>query len=102
MSEILWMTGDNPGDKGYRYNHGKDGWSWNGEHSEALGHNDNSPNPQATGRSRLFGDGRVEWKPIPLDQNLPTGEDPFFQENDGMWNGPDSGWVGDGFDCSYF
>ena len=102
MSEILWITGDNVESMGYRYNHGKDGWSWNGEHSAALGHNDNSPNPQATGRSRLFGDGRVEWKPIPLEENLPTGDDPFFQENDGMWNGRDSGWVGDGYDCSYF
>jgi prepilin-type N-terminal cleavage/methylation domain-containing protein len=101
MSEILWLTGSGS-DMGYRYNNGKRGWSWNGYESGALGHSDQSPNPQATGRGQLFGDGRVVWKAIPLDKNLPTHEDIFFQENDGMWNGYDSGWVGDQYDCSYF
>jgi prepilin-type N-terminal cleavage/methylation domain-containing protein len=102
MSEILWITGDSLTSMGYRYNNGKNGWSWNGDMIGAVGHNDVSPFPQATGRMQLFGDGRVSWKPIPLENNLPTHEDIFFDENDGMWNGRDSGWVGDQFDCSYF
>jgi len=102
MSEILWITGDSTTSMGYRYNHGKQGWSWNGDVIGAVGYNDVSPFPQATGRGQLFGDGRVVFKPIPLDKNLPTAEDIFWQVNDGMWNGHDSGWVGDGFDCSYF
>jgi len=100
MSEILWLTGDEIGEMGYRYNHGRKGWSWNGYAAGA--HCDLSPYPQATGRSKLFGDGRVVWKPIPLKENLPTHLDIFFQENDGMWNGRDSGWVGDQWDISYF
>lgn len=103
MSEILWITGGGcPGYMGYRYNHGKNGWSWNGPAAGAGGHSDASPNPQATGRGQLFGDGRVSFKKIPLDENLPTCDDLFWQVNDGMWNGRDSGWVGDGMDCSYF
>jgi hypothetical protein len=99
MSDILLLTGFSM-DMGYRYNHGRDGWSWNGY--EPGAHSDQSPNPKATGRSQLFGDGRVRWKAIPADNNLPTHEDIFFQQNDGMWNGPDSGWVGDQYDISYF
>jgi prepilin-type N-terminal cleavage/methylation domain-containing protein len=102
MSEILWLTGDSPGEMGYRYNHGRKGWSWNYYHPAAPGQCDVSPLPQATGRSQLFGDGRVVWKPIPLKENLPIADDIFFQENDGMWNGRDSGWVGDDWDISYF
>jgi len=102
MSEILWLTGESSTSMGYRYNNGKNGWSWNGDMIGAVGHNDVSPFPQATGRGQLFGDGRVEWKLIPLDKNLPTAEDIFWQVNDGMWNGRDSGWVGDEYDCSYF
>lgn len=101
MSDILLLTGAFI-DMGYRYNHGRDGWSWNGYDYEPGAHSDQSPNPQATGRSQLFGDGRVRWKAIPADNNLPTHEDIFFQQNNGMWNGPDSGWVGDQWDCSYF
>jgi len=102
MSEILWITGDSPSGMAYRYNHGKQGWSWNGDMIGAVGHNDVSPYPQATGRGQLFGDGHVSFKPIPLDENLPTGDDIFWEINDGMWNGRDSGWVGDEWDCSYF
>ncbi len=102
MSEILWITGDSLSSMAYRYNNGKNGWSWNGDVIGAVGHTDASPNPQATGRMQMFGDGRVEWKAIPLDKNLPTHEDIFWQVNDGMWNGRDSGWVGDGMDVSYF
>jgi len=100
MSEILFLT-----DTAYRYNHGRKGWSWNGYMIGAAGHCDESPFPQATGRSRLFGDGRVEWKAVPLDENLPTLDDPYWEVNDGMWNGPDSGWVGEAsqwVDVSYF
>jgi prepilin-type N-terminal cleavage/methylation domain-containing protein len=101
MSEILWLTGDSPTSMAYRYNNGKDGWSWNGDVIGASGHNDVSPFPKATGRGRLFGDGRVEWKPIPLDKNLPTHEDIPWPV-DLRWNGHDSGWVGDQYDCSFF
>jgi prepilin-type N-terminal cleavage/methylation domain-containing protein len=102
MSEILWLTGDSLSSMSYRYNNGKNGWSWNGDVIGAIGHTDASPFPQATGRMQLFGDGRVEWKAIPLDKNLPTHEDIRFDENYGMWNSRDSGWVGDGGDMSYF
>ncbi len=103
MSEALWITGDGGG-AGYRYNHGKNGWSWNG-FMPGMSHCDISPNPQATGRGQLFGDGRVTFKTIPLDENLPTLDDPYWQVNDGMWNGRDSGWVGEAsqyVDVSYF
>jgi prepilin-type N-terminal cleavage/methylation domain-containing protein len=96
MCEILWLTGSGCPDLSYRYNHGKNGWSWGGGINS-----DASPDPKATGRSRLFGDGRVEWKPIPLDKNLPYCPDIRFDEF-GTWNGRDSGWVGDGWDMSYF
>ncbi len=98
MSEILFLT-----EAAYRYNHGKNGWSWNGGINS-----DESPYPQATGRGQLFGDGRVIFKTIPLDENLPTLEDiPFLLSgaNDGMWNGPGSGWVGEAsqwVDISFF
>jgi prepilin-type N-terminal cleavage/methylation domain-containing protein len=100
MSETLWLTGDDVGEMGYRYNHGRKGWSWNGYTAGA--HCDMSPFPQATGRSQLFGDGRVAWKVIPFKDNLPTAEDVWFDVNNGMWNGIDSGCVGDPFDMAYF
>ncbi|RLG24246.1 hypothetical protein DRN85_07995 [Methanosarcinales archaeon] len=103
MSEALWITGDG-GEAGYRYNHGRKGWSWNG-FMPGMSHCDMSPNPQATGRGQLFGDGRVTFKKIPLDENLPTLADPYWLVNDGMWNGQDSGWVGEAsqwVDVSYF
>jgi prepilin-type N-terminal cleavage/methylation domain-containing protein len=97
MSDILWLI---PQARGYRYNHGKNGWSWVGYGEEEGSHSDSIP--QATGRNRLFGDGAVSWKPIPLKNNLPTHEDMFYRANDGMWNGPDSGWVCDEYDTAYF
>jgi hypothetical protein len=100
MSDILLLTGSPTSEMAYRYNHGQDGWSWNGY---GFGiHSDQSPNPKATGRNQLFGDGRVRWKVIPENNNLPTHLDMFFQQNNGMWNGADSGWVGDEYDISYF
>jgi prepilin-type N-terminal cleavage/methylation domain-containing protein len=103
MSETLWLTGT-MSEAGYRYNHGRKGWSWSA-YEPGMSHCDMSPYPQATGKSDLFGDGRVAWKVIPFKDNLPTLEDPFFQVNDGMWNGYDSGWVGDALvvvDIAYF
>ena len=99
MSEILFLTADAIDDLSYRYNHGKKGWSWNT--IDATGHIDYHPFPKTTGRGQLFGDGRVVWKPIPLDENLPTNPyQPVGLES--MWNGHDSGWVGESLDLSYF
>jgi hypothetical protein len=103
MSDILFLTGDTHM-AGYRYNHSIDGWSWNG-YIPGMTHSDQSPNPKATGRNQLFGDGRVTFKKIALDENLPTLADPYWLVNDGMWNGQDSGWVGEAsqyVDVSYF
>ena len=105
MSEILFLTGE-PSGAAYRYNHGKKGWSWNGYDPRVSGHVDLSPNPRATGRGQLFGDGRVSWKAISLKENLPTLDDLFWQVNDGMWDGIDSGWVGTAYgndvDVAYY
>ncbi len=99
MSEILFLTADAIDDLSYRYNHGKNGWSWNT--IDVVGHIDYHPYPQATGRGQLFGDGRVSFKPIPLDDNLPT--NPYKPKGlESMWDGIDSGWVGGDFDLSYF
>ncbi|MCF7957172.1 MAG: type II secretion system GspH family protein [Phycisphaerae bacterium] len=96
MAEILNLDGS---DSAYRYNHGKNGWSWNERVGIGLTNRNAalSPNPQATGRSRLFGDGRVEWKNINIQENLPTAADRY----EDLWDGPDSGWIGQG-DVDYF
>ncbi len=99
MSEILFLTADSIDDLSYRYNHGKRGWSWNT--LDVAGHIDYYPYPQATGRGQLFGDGHVSFKKIPLDENLPTNPHKPLG-NDSMWNGRDSGWVGEDLDLSYF
>jgi prepilin-type N-terminal cleavage/methylation domain-containing protein len=93
MSEILFLTGDAIDGWSYRYNHGKNGWSWNTLSFGIAGHLDLYPNPLATGRGQLFGDGHVEFKQIPLDKNFPT-DPPNPLGDDSMWNGHDSGWVG--------
>ena len=99
MSEILFLTADAIDDLSYRYNHGKNGWSWNT--LDVVGHIDYYPFPQATDRGQLFGDGRVTRKAIPLDDNLPV--DPHKPVGvESMWNGHDSGWVGVDLDLSYF
>jgi hypothetical protein len=96
MSEILNLDYS---DACYRYNHGKNGWSWNedvyttGFHPP-LGHsNYEADDPKATGRSQLFGDGRVVWRDISLQpkDNLPSAYYDGRLENE--WNGPGSGWV---------
>jgi hypothetical protein len=100
MSDVLLLTGDSISGMAYRYNHGRNGWSWNAAWDGI--NSDVTPFPKATGRNQLFGDGQVRWKAIPVDNNLPTHEDIFFQQYNGMWNGPDSGWVGDQYDITYF
>jgi prepilin-type N-terminal cleavage/methylation domain-containing protein len=101
MSEILFVTADAIDDLSYRYNHGKDGWSWNT--LDVIGHIDYYPYPQATGRGQLFGDGHVSFKtiPLPLEENIPTNPHKPLGD-DSMWNGRDSGWVGVDLDLSYF
>jgi hypothetical protein len=108
MSEIINID-DRFVDKGLRYNHGRDGWSWGqawaidaGAPIPPPGHMKEDGEQDATGRSQLFGDGRVQWKDIPLkfEDNVPSGHtvDGYF-END--WNGPDSGWV-ENYNPSYY
>ena len=90
MSEILNLD---TSDGAYRYNHGKNGWSWNeperGGVKPPPGKMAESPNPKATGRSQLFGDGHVEWRNIDAVNNLPILGDTAVDE----WNGPRSGWI---------
>lgn len=88
MTEILNI------DAGYyRYNHGRRGWSWCGLGIIVPGHMRQEPYPDATGRSQLFGDGRVEWRSISInyDDNIPNSADVGLHEED--WNGPGSGWL---------
>lgn len=94
MAEILNLD---ISDSAYRYNHGRGGWSWNEMNYWNPSNTAYSPNPAATGRSRLFGDGHVEWKTISPEQNLPIMGNRFVEE----WNGPDTGWLGRG-DVDYF
>lgn len=105
MTELLGLDrSDGPlpdAPDNYSYNHGRNGWSWGWPwfFPVPAGHNVKNPNPEATGRSQLFGDGRVEWRAIPLErgENLPTGED-YTKER---WNGPGSGWVNP-YDTSWY
>jgi prepilin-type N-terminal cleavage/methylation domain-containing protein len=100
MSEIINID-EAGGWSGLRYNHGRKGWSWGqgwamwaGAPLPPPGHMKQDGEQDATGRSQLFGDGRVQWKEIPLkfEDNVPSGQtDDGYYEND--WNGPDSGWV---------
>jgi len=94
MAEILNLD---VSDGVYRYNHGRNGWSWNESNFASPQGAVRSPNSKATGRSQLFGDNHVMWRTISPESNLPTMEDKFVTE----WNGPGSGWVGTG-DMSYY
>jgi prepilin-type N-terminal cleavage/methylation domain-containing protein len=94
MAEILNLD---TSDGAYRYNHGRGGWSWNEQNVPSPQGAVYSPHPQATGRSQLFGDNRVEWKTISPEANLPTMEDPRINE----WNGSGSGWIST-YDTSYY
>lgn len=99
MTEILAID-DWGGTSGwpFRYNHGRRGWSW---FNPDFIHIQYDPEPEATGRSQLFGDCHVTWRPIPLEyeDNMPNSDDVGPLENE--WNGPGSGWMGFG-DTSYY
>jgi len=94
MSEILNLD---VSDGAYRYNHGRGGWSWNEMNFRNPSRTAYSPDPAATGRSQLFGDGHVQWRNIDVKQNIPIMSDRNVDE----WNGPESGWLGTG-DMSYY
>ncbi len=94
MAEILNLD---TSDGAYRYNHGKAGWSWNQANFRNPSRTAYSPNPAATGRSQLFGDGHVKWRRIDSQHNLPVMSNPEVEE----WNGPGSGWMGKS-DTGYF
>jgi len=109
MSEIINID-EAYGESGLRYNHGRDGWSW-GQGGWAMGAGAPMPPPghekvdgeqDATGRSQLFGDGRVEWRDISLkfDDNVPSQYtiDGYYEDD---WNGPGSGWV-EHYNPSYY
>ena len=99
MSEIL--TTIDVGWWGFRYNHGVDGWSWMLGWASIPVQGKLDGEQDATGRSQLFGDGRVQWRPISLEfeDNLPSEFVEGFHENE--WNGPGSGWVNP-WDVSYY
>ena len=91
----------------YRYNHGRKGWAWCLDwyaSLQALGHRKTDGEQDATGRSQLFGDGRVQWREISLkfEDNIPSNITERggvgYKENE--WNGPKSGWLG-AFDSYY-
>ena len=97
MSDVLGMDYDYGG-VSFRYNHGVDGWAWcyawRPDVQAPAGHIKFDGEQDATGRSQLFGDGRVQWRPISLEfaDNIPSEEYGVgFDENE--WNGPGSGWV---------
>jgi prepilin-type N-terminal cleavage/methylation domain-containing protein len=94
MAEILNLD---VSDGAYRYNHGRNGWSWNEMNLSSPQGAVYSPNPNATGRSQLFGDNHVDWRVINPEQNLPTMQNRRANE----WNGPGSGWIATG-DMSYY
>jgi len=103
MTEILNLDGS---DWCYRYNHGRNGWSWNetGIVNPPPGHRDVAEDGgMATGRSQLFGDGRVVWRDISLktDDNLPYGTSLDDVKED-RWNGPGSGWVTGEWDPDFY
>ena len=98
MSEILADDGNYTGTP-YRYNHGKNGWSWFAD--GAIGHVEFDPTPKATGRHQSFGDGHIFWRKIDSKtvDNLPNTDDVEFQED--RWNGPGSGWF-NAWDSSWY
>ena len=101
MSDI--MAVDNWGGQGspYRYNHGRNSWSWPFYLDNLITPSKYDPYPDATGRNQFFGDGAVKWRAIPpeYDDNLPNTMDYGFQED--HWNGPGSGWMG-AWDVSWY
>ena len=107
MSDILNIDS---GWGGFRYNHGVDGWCWTMSWIADIwtpGRQKFDGEQDATGRSQLFGDGRVQWRPISLEfeDNLPSEISQLggvgFEENE--WNGPGSGFISSGgWDFSYY
>ena len=87
MAEILNLD---TSDGAYRYNHGRGGWSWNEMNYWNPSNTVKSPNPDATGRSQLFGDGHVQWRTIRPERNLPVMNNRTVDQ----WDGPGSGWIG--------
>ncbi len=57
----------------------------------------------ATGRSQLFGDGRVQWRKISLkfEDNVPSGDTLPDRYHEDDWNGPGSGWA-EPYNPSYY
>jgi prepilin-type N-terminal cleavage/methylation domain-containing protein len=94
MAEILNLD---TSDSAYRYNHGRNGWSWNETNFSSPIGAVKSPDAEATGRSQLFGDGHVKWRKIDPTSNLPTSENRFTEN----WDGPGSGWIGS-YDTCFF
>ena len=106
MSENIYL------DSGiaWQYNHGRKGWSYvfsnllpvPGKNLKFDGE------PDATGRSQLFGDGRVQWRAISskFEDNLPSSTTyggVGLKEDE--WNGPGSGFImsaDNGFDHQYY
>ncbi|MHC4725430.1 MAG: type II secretion system protein [Planctomycetota bacterium] len=106
MSESMYMDDDTV----WHYNHGRTGWSYCfGWLTPLSGKSKYDGEQEATGRSQLFGDGRVQWRSIPLkfEDNLPSKivERGGIGLNENKWNGPGSGFLinsnGD-FDPSYY
>ena len=103
MSEVIAMDVNytNPTDTqhSYLYNHGRKGWAWPDLDwpppiVQPVGHYRYDGGQDATGRSQLFGDGRVSWRSISLkkEDNVPgLVYGGGFAENE--WNGPHSGWL---------
>jgi prepilin-type N-terminal cleavage/methylation domain-containing protein len=83
----------------WQYNHGRKGWAyafdWLNTPLDRIAQQHVRPDGEqdATGRSQLFGDGRVEWRQIPLkfEDNLPSYGDLGIREE--QWNGPGSGFI---------
>ncbi len=101
MSDILGMDYDFGPGVLFRYNHGVDGWAWclnwHPDVQAPAGHIKSDGQQDATGRNQLFGDGRVQWRPISLEfaDNIPSEivERGGVGLDENKWNGPGSGWV---------
>ena len=107
MSESLYLDSVT----WWHYNHGQKGWAYAFEwintplDTLAKTHLRYDGDQDATGTSQLFGDGRVQWRSIPLklEDNLPSDlYDVGFDEDE--WNGPGSGFImsQDGYDYQYY
>jgi prepilin-type N-terminal cleavage/methylation domain-containing protein len=106
MSESIYLDSS----VAWHYNHGQKGWSYCFSYLVSLAAiNEKYDGEQdATGRSQLFGDGRVQWRSMPLkfEDNLPSQitERGGVGFDESKWNGPGSGFImsEDGIDFSYY